>query len=117
MRWAVSRAVDVRNKRLYPQMTQMGRRSDFHAGHFTDSRSIPSAHGQLRAVAEDDEDAAAEAAVHLLDALHIHDRAAMDAQEAARVEALFDVADRLAHQVRRASRVQPDVLAFRFDPV
>src|SRR4051794_38490732 len=105
----MSPAVLTRHERLDPQMTQMGPRSDLEPCHFADSRAIPPAHGQLRAVAEDDEDGAAEAAVHLLDAFDVDDRPAMDAQEATGVETLFDVADRFAHQVRRAGRVQANV--------
>src|SRR5438045_4174414 len=82
------------------------------SGDVADARAVAAAHRQLRAVAEHDEHRAAEAAVHFQNALHVHNRAAMDAQELARIEPRLDVADRLAHQMRRARRVQAHVFPF-----
>ena len=41
----------------------------------------------------------------------------MDAQESPRIEARLDVADRLAHQMRRSGRMQPHVFPLGLDPV
>src|SRR4051812_37294010 len=83
---------------------------------FTNARSIAAAHRQLRPVAQKYKHTAAESAMHLGDAFDVHDRGAMNAQEAAGVEPFFDIADRLAHKKRRVPRVQPHVLSLCADP-
>src|SRR6185369_15895428 len=87
-----------------------------HTGELANASAIAPTHRQFRPVPQHYEYRTPEPLVHLQYALDVDDRGAMDAQETARVETLFDVADRLAHEVRRAGRVQAHVLPFRLDP-
>jgi hypothetical protein len=60
---------------------------------------------------------AVEERLELLDAVDVHDRRAMDADEAVGVHAALEPGHRLSQQVRLPGHVQADVVARRLDPV
>src|ERR1044072_9393446 len=77
---------------------------DIQTGELANAAAVPPAHGQLCAVAQYYEYRASEALVHFQYALDVDDGGAVDAQELAAVEPLFDVADRFAHEGGRGAR-------------
>src|ERR1043165_133381 len=77
--------------------------------------AVVATEGELLAVLHDHAILAVEPRLHLFDLVDLHDRRTMDASKLARVELLFQAADRLAQQISLLIIVDAYVISFRLD--
>src|SRR5271168_5343715 len=79
--------------------------------------AVAAAQRELGAVSEADLIVAVKKRREFGDAIQIHDRRAMNAEELSRVEALFNRSHCAAQQMRLAAHVQADIIIGSFDPI
>src|SRR6266550_920162 len=72
---------------------------------------------EFRAILENDDVLAVKPRLELLDAIHVHNRRAVHADEAVRREPLLEPCQRVTYHMHVAARMKLSVLAIGFDPV
>src|SRR5689334_3919558 len=78
---------------------------------------VPTTQRKPRSIAQDDDILAVEPGLQFLDPLGVDDARAVDADEAARVEARLHVGHRLAEEMRLFTEMQAHVVARGLDPI